>query len=210
MTTTLLNRPNDTSIELKGALFPHGYPWLEQTKTFKHPIDIYLKDSNATGNVYFARYFEWQGICREKWFFECIAADMLQSIGVFITKEAQQSYMHETYAFQKVDCEVNTFAIRQCSFSLLFKFFCGRGNWCQYRASANRLRESKQEKLHGYRLTSSRKFANTKLRRKPQARCTSVLRHRLSGPWPYSFLPMPRRPMASATGSPLSSCRTGK
>jgi enediyne biosynthesis thioesterase len=123
MTTTLLNRPNDKSIELKGAIFPHAYPWVEQTKTFKNSIDIYLKDSNATGNVYFARYFEWQGICREKWFFECIAADMLQTIGVFITKEAQQSFMHETYAFQKVECEVNTYAIRQCSFSLLFKFF---------------------------------------------------------------------------------------
>jgi acyl-CoA thioesterase FadM len=123
MTSTLLNRPVENSIDLNTVIFPKAFPRIEQSKTFKHAIDIYLKDSNATGNVYFARYFEWQGICREKWFFECIAADMLQSIGVFITKEAQQSFIHETYAFQKVDCEVNTFAIRQCSFSLLFRFF---------------------------------------------------------------------------------------
>jgi enediyne core biosynthesis thioesterase len=89
MTASVLNRPVDTTIDLKTALFPNGFPWIEQPKTFKHSIDVYLKDSNATGNIYFARYFEWQGICREKWFFECISADMLQSLGVFINKEAQ-------------------------------------------------------------------------------------------------------------------------
>jgi enediyne biosynthesis thioesterase len=123
MTATVLNRPDDQTIDLKAALFPKGFPWIEQPKTFKHSFDVYLKDSNATGNIYFARYFEWQGICREKWFFECISADMLQHLGAFITKEAQQNYIHETFAFQKIECEINTFAIKQCSFSLLFRFF---------------------------------------------------------------------------------------
>lgn len=123
MTTTLLNRPADKSINLKTELFSNDFSWIEQPKTFHHSIDIYLKDSNATGNIYFARYFEWQGVCREKWFFECISADMLQPLGVFITKEAQQKYLQETFAFQRVECEVNTFAIKQCSFSLLFRFF---------------------------------------------------------------------------------------
>jgi hypothetical protein len=31
-------------------------------ETFHCPIEICLKDSNAYGNTYFARYFEWQGI----------------------------------------------------------------------------------------------------------------------------------------------------
>ena len=123
MTSLLLNRPDATPVDLKSTLFSKGFPWLEQTLTFHHSIDVYLKDSNATGNIYFARYFEWQGICREKWFFECIAPDMLQSLGVFVTKEAQQKYIQETFAFQRVDCEVNTFAIKQCSFSLLFQFY---------------------------------------------------------------------------------------
>lgn len=93
--------------------------------TFSHSIDVYLKDSNATGNVYFARYFEWQGVCRERWFHQCIQQDMLQNIGVFITKSARQDYMHETFAFQRVDCYVNTYNIRNCSFSLRFKFMMG-------------------------------------------------------------------------------------
>ena len=45
--------------------------------------------------------------------------------GVFITKDAHQEYVHETFPFQQVDCEVNTFAIRQCSFSLSFRFYVG-------------------------------------------------------------------------------------
>jgi enediyne biosynthesis thioesterase len=123
MPITLLNRPEDKLINLKAKFFHNAFPWITQPITFQHSIDIYLKDSNATGNIYFSRYFEWQGICREKWFFECISADMLQPLGIFITKEAQQKYVRETFAFQRIDCEVNTFAIKQCSFSLLFRFF---------------------------------------------------------------------------------------
>ena len=94
-----------------------------QPRTFRHSLDICLKDSNAYGNTYFSRYFEWQGVCREQWFYQCIRSDMLQSEGVFITKYAHQDYVHETLPFQKVECELNTYNIRQCSFNLLFRFF---------------------------------------------------------------------------------------
>lgn len=93
--------------------------------TFKHAFDIYLKDSNAYTNTYFARYFEWQGVCRERWFHQCIAADMLQSQGVFITKRAHTEYVHETFPFQTVECELNSFDVRHCSFHLLFRFKVG-------------------------------------------------------------------------------------
>lgn len=92
-------------------------------RTFSHTFTIYLKDSNAYGNTYFARYFEWQGICRERWFFECIAPDMLQSEGVFITKHASQDYVNETFPFQQISCELNAYDIRKCSFWLEFRFF---------------------------------------------------------------------------------------
>jgi enediyne biosynthesis thioesterase len=91
-------------------------------RTFRHTIDIYLKDSNAYTNTYFSRYFEWQGICRERWFHACIAPDMLQSQGLFITKRAHTEYLHETFPFQSVDCELNSFDIRHCSFYLVFRF----------------------------------------------------------------------------------------
>ena len=91
-------------------------------RTFHHEIDIYLKDSNAYANTYFSRYFEWQGICRERWFHRCISSDMLQSLGVFVTKRAHQEYMQETFPFQTVQCQLNTFDVKQCSFYLVFQF----------------------------------------------------------------------------------------
>lgn len=91
--------------------------------TFTHSLTVYLKDSNAYGNTYFARYFEWQGICREKWFFECISRDMLQKEGVFITKHAEQEYLRETFPFQEISCELNAYDVKKCSFWLEFRFF---------------------------------------------------------------------------------------
>jgi enediyne core biosynthesis thioesterase len=112
------------SIELQTTKLVRPIPTklVSEPLTFQHSIDIYLKESNAYGNTYFARYFEWQGICRERWFHRCIAADLLQSQGVFITKRAHQDYMLETFPFQTVDCEVNTFEVKSCSFYLLFRF----------------------------------------------------------------------------------------
>lgn len=100
-----------------------GFNVEEQEKlTFYHSLEIFLKDSNAYTNTYFSRYFEWQGICREKWFHDCISSDMLQTLGVFITKSAHQDYIKETFPFQRVECQLNTFNIKQCSFYLLFRF----------------------------------------------------------------------------------------
>jgi enediyne core biosynthesis thioesterase len=93
-----------------------------ESLTFRHSIDIYLKDSNAYGNTYFARYFEWQGICRERWLQQCIAADLLQPIGVLVTKNANIDYVRETFPFQTVECEMNTEQVKNCSLTLLFNF----------------------------------------------------------------------------------------
>jgi acyl-CoA thioesterase FadM len=97
-------------------------PSAESHRTFRWGFDIYLKDSNAYTNTYFSRYFEWQGVCRERWFHQCISQDMLQTQGVFITKRAHTEYLHETYPFQGVECELNSWDVRQCSFYLLFRF----------------------------------------------------------------------------------------
>lgn len=115
------NNMSSTSI----AINPSDDVATSATQTFEHTLTIYLKDSNAYGNTYFARYFEWQGICRERWFYECIARDMLQTQGVFITKHARQDYLRETFPFQEVRCELNAYDIRRCSFWLEFRFFSG-------------------------------------------------------------------------------------
>lgn len=100
-----------------------SYPVLERYQTFQHVIDICLKDSNANGNTYFARYFEWQGVCRERWMFECIDPSFLHAEGTLMTKIAHNDFFHETLPFQKVTCYLNTFRVRQCSLLILFRFY---------------------------------------------------------------------------------------
>lgn len=92
-------------------------------KTFKYHFDTTLKHSNATQNIYFSNYFEWQGTVRERWFFTCIAEDMLQNEGVFVTKQAHNEFIREAFPFQTVRCELNTYNIQRCSFYLQFRFY---------------------------------------------------------------------------------------
>ncbi len=123
LNTNILN--NNVQAPL-AAVIP--FPFTEirpQPKTFRHTIDIFLKDSNAYGNTYFSRYFEWQGICREHWFQKHVCPDMLQTRGVLITKCAHQDYAQETLPFQQVECLLNAYNIKQCSFNLLFRFYVG-------------------------------------------------------------------------------------
>ena len=94
-----------------------------QPKTYHQKFETSLKHSNATQNVYFSNFFEWQGSARERWFYECIASDMLQDKGVFITKQAHNNFIREAFPFQTVHCELNSFDIQKCSFYLLFRFY---------------------------------------------------------------------------------------
>jgi enediyne core biosynthesis thioesterase len=112
-------QPSFPTGDAEQIIVPHRQIGIQ---TFRHSIDIYLKESNAYGNTYFARYFEWQGICRERWLHQCIAQDLLQPKGVLITKRAHQEYLQETFPFQTIQCELNTFDVKSCSLYLIFRF----------------------------------------------------------------------------------------
>jgi len=91
-------------------------------QTFHHTFDVYLKDSNAFANTYFSRYFEWQGVARERWFYECVDANLVGGNVIFMTKRAHQEFVEETFPFQRIDCYLNTFQVRSCSAYLIFRF----------------------------------------------------------------------------------------
>lgn len=91
-------------------------------QTFKHELTPFLKDSNAYGNIYFARYFEWQGICREMWFTKCIYSNMFEMDGAFLTRAAHNNYVQEVLPFQTIYCELNINNLKNTSFDLIFKF----------------------------------------------------------------------------------------
>lgn len=103
--------------------WPTTNAWPIAPQTYYQKFETSLKHSNATQNVYFSNFFEWQGAVRERWFFECISNDMLQDQGVFITKRAHNEYLKEAFPFQTVTCALNAFNIQKCSFYLLFSFY---------------------------------------------------------------------------------------
>ena len=95
---------------------------------WEHELTPYLKDSNAYGNIYFARYFEWQGLCREKWFSECICPNMFELKGSLVTRSAHNDYVATILPFQKVRCELSTRRIKSASFELVFHFYDAESN----------------------------------------------------------------------------------
>lgn len=94
------------------------------SKSYKQTFHPTLKHSNATQNIYFSNYIEWQGMVRERWFFECVDEQMLQNRGVFVTKMVHQDYFKEGFPFQEIVCMLNTFDVHRCSFNLMFRFYC--------------------------------------------------------------------------------------
>lgn len=91
--------------------------------TYRYDIVPSLGQSNAYGNIYFARYFEWQGVLRETWFSECVVPDMFALDGAFVTKFAVNEYEEEVLPFQKISGLLNTGLIKKGSFLLMFRFY---------------------------------------------------------------------------------------
>jgi acyl-CoA thioesterase FadM len=98
------------------------------SKTFEMEFDVFLKDSNAYGNVYFSRHFDWQGMVRESWFSKRIFKNMFELDGVFITKRANIEYLSEAYPFQTIKAQLNTQAIKKTSFDIVISFLNSETN----------------------------------------------------------------------------------
>ncbi len=81
-----------------------------------------MKDSNAYGNNYFAKYFEWQGVCREAWLYNIFPEYCSGDNGILITKRAYTEYFNATFPFQKIRCLVNVRDVKRVSFFLTFCF----------------------------------------------------------------------------------------
>lgn len=93
-----------------------------QKKVFSKEFTLYLKDSNAYGNTYFAKHFEWQGVMREAWFSECIFENMFALEGNFVTKAAHCDYKAPSYPFQTIIGSIAVSTMKHSSFDLLFTF----------------------------------------------------------------------------------------
>lgn len=100
-------------------------------RAFVYEKQVYLSDTNAVGNTYFAKYFEWQGIVRESFFFRCLFPDpqAFAKSGIkLITAEAHMKYKHETVLLDRVIIRLKMGRVRRTSAELLFKFLDKKTN----------------------------------------------------------------------------------
>ena len=93
-------------------------------KKFKFEKTVYLADTNAFGNVYFARYFEWQGMAREAFFKEVSGsyAEMLAEGVKYITISATINYKKESLLFDEVSITVEPRRVSLTTVELLFTY----------------------------------------------------------------------------------------
>jgi len=97
---------------------------MAEHKKFIFEKTVYLRDTNAEGNVYFANYFLWQGEAREEFFRMAIPEHQrLMEAGLrIITVEAAIEYKHESHLFDVIQIEVVPYNVKRMTFELAFKF----------------------------------------------------------------------------------------
>lgn len=87
---------------------------------------VYLADTNAEGNVYFARYFDWQGETREAYLKQSISpeefAAMMSSGLRLITANASIVYHCPLYLFDEVRIHLCTQNIRNATLEMVFRY----------------------------------------------------------------------------------------
>ncbi len=94
-------------------------------KEFVFPLTVYLSDTNAYGNVYFAKYIEWQGKAREDWFKTLFRdkADAFMQKYKMVTAEVSHKYKHECLPFDKVELGIIVEPTKMClHFHFEFRF----------------------------------------------------------------------------------------
>lgn len=94
-------------------------------KEFVFEKIVYLSDTNLFGNVYFARYFDWQGMAREEFFRQIIKDNekLLQQGIKFVTIEAITKYHRETSLFDNIIIKVRPDNVKITTFDLIFTYF---------------------------------------------------------------------------------------
>ena len=94
------------------------------SKEFIFEKTVYLSDTNAFTNAYFAKYFEWQGMAREAFFRKIMPnPNFLLESGInLITKRAAIEYKHEVYLYDDLEIGLKVGAVKQSSSDLIFTY----------------------------------------------------------------------------------------
>lgn len=96
-------------------------------KSFVYNRNIYLPDTNAEGNAYFARYFDWQGETREAYLKQGITREeyvtMLRTKTRLVTVRASNEYYKPLWLFDEIRIRMTTRNIRHASLEMVFAVF---------------------------------------------------------------------------------------
>lgn len=96
-------------------------------KSFVYDRSVYLPDTNAEGNAYFARYFDWQGETREAYLKHGITREeyktILRTKTRLVTVKASNEYFKPLWLFDEVRIRMTTRNIRHASLEMVFTVF---------------------------------------------------------------------------------------
>jgi len=91
---------------------------------FEYRHLVTFGDTNTAGSVYFARYFAWQGECREKLlaqFYPEFSHDLKQGFGM-TTEFAHQDFFSEAVLFDQVLVRMSVLALTRSRLDFEFEF----------------------------------------------------------------------------------------
>ncbi len=91
-------------------------------KSFVFEKTVYLGDTNAEGNVYFAKYLDWQGMAREEFYKQNFPVEALKSGLKLITVHASIDYKHEAFLFDEILIAVFVANVKKASLDLIFNY----------------------------------------------------------------------------------------
>ena len=92
---------------------------------FEYEQLVTFQDTNLVGNVYFSKYFEWQGKCREALLLEHypeITEDLQQGFGM-ATEFAHMDYRNEAFLNDKVLCRMHVPELSRTRIAFSFSFY---------------------------------------------------------------------------------------
>lgn len=91
-------------------------------KSFHITKRVHLAEVNIYGDVYFSRYFEWQGLAREEFVRQCLSMDFSSGIK-FVTKRANMEYYSPARIFEEILIKVCFTKIKRASLEMRFSIF---------------------------------------------------------------------------------------
>ncbi len=92
---------------------------------FEYEQLVTFQDTNLVGNVYFSKYFEWQGKCREALLLEHypeITKDLQEGFGM-ATEFAHMDYRSEAFLNDKVLCQMHIPELSRTRIAFSFNFY---------------------------------------------------------------------------------------